>query len=210
MNEWLTIYNEVYKNKLDLNSSGKKRGLLGQLYNRSMGYRLIFDLLINEQKSYYKIIETGTVRTPNNWKDGNSGFLFAEFVKLHGGFVKSVDIDCAAVDRANKFIDQDYYSSVCSDSVLWLSSLNDLSDVDLFYLDSYDVKWMDDTPSANHHLSEFKVIEPYLTPGTIVAIDDNAFTTNHTRTGKGRMIVEYLESKNIFPIYDHYQIIYKF
>ena len=46
---------------------------------------------------------------------------------------------------------------------------------------------------------------------TFVAIDDNSkFIENNKRTGKGRMIYEYLESKKIFPVYDKYQIIYKF
>ena len=44
-----------------------------------------------------------------------------------------------------------------------------------------------------------------------MAIDDNArFLSNNNRTGKGRRIVEYLSEKNIQPIYDAYQIIYKF
>lgn len=210
MKNWLEIYRFEYKSKLDINSSGNKRGLLNNLYNRSEGYDLIFQLLTEIKTPVFNIIETGTVRTPNNWKDGNSGFLFSEFVKHHGGLVRSVDINQAAVNRANSFIDQKYYKSYCSDSVKWLSSLNDLQNTDLFYLDSYDVKWNNDTPSAEHHLNEFKIIEPFLRSNSIVAIDDNSFFLNGNRTGKGRMIVEYLEKKNKFPIYDKYQIIYQF
>ena len=210
MNNWLDLYRKNFKHLLDINGSAEKRGLLKDIYNRSRGYEIIFEELLSLKDFNFKIIETGTVRTPNNWKDGNSGFLFAEFVKIHGGFVRSVDIDQEAVKTANTFIDQTYYKSFCSDSVLWLSSLTDLHEIDLFYLDSYDVKWKNDKPSAEHHLKEFKVIEPFLKPGSIVAIDDNAFLSNGQRTGKGRMIVEYLESKNIFPLYDEYQIIYKF
>jgi hypothetical protein len=89
--------------------------------------------------------------------------------------------------------------------------LEDLNTVDLFYLDSYDVKWNDDRLSAAHHLKEFQAIENHLKSGCIVAIDDNSrLLENNQRTGKGRMIVEYLESKGIKPIYDAYQIIYKF
>jgi hypothetical protein len=130
---------------------------------------------------------------------------------MHSGFVRSVDINQEAVDTANQFIDQQYYKSFCSDSVAWLASLEDLDTVDLFYLDSYDVRWHDDRDSAEHHLKEFQAIEPHLTPGCVVAIDDNSrLLENNKRTGKGRMIVEYLESKGIYPIYDKYQIIYKF
>jgi hypothetical protein len=94
--------------------------------------------------------------------------------------------------------------------VEWLQSQPDLEDVDLFYLDSWDVKWANDRDSAEHHLREFRSIEPYLKPGAIVAIDDNARFLDGRRTGKGRRIVEYLADKNGHPIYDAYQIIYQF
>jgi hypothetical protein len=81
----------------------------------------------------------------------------------------------------------------------------------MFYLDSYDAVWNDDTPSAEHHLKEFLAIEPFLTPGTVVAVDDNSRWVNtNQRTGKGRLVVEYLEQKGIYPIYDEYQIIFQF
>lgn len=210
MEKWLQEFNKKYKDLLDFNASGKKRGLSKDIYNRSTGYELIFSYLLEKKHSNFQIIETGTVRKPNNWKDGNSGFLFAEFVEKFGGFVKSVDIDQSAVDAANSFVDNRYYRSFCSDSVKWLSEQNDLSSIDLFYLDSWDVEWSNDEPSADHHLKEFKTIEPYLVKDSVVAIDDNSFLLNGQRTGKGRKIVEYLEQKNIFPVYDNYQIIYKF
>jgi hypothetical protein len=94
--------------------------------------------------------------------------------------------------------------------VQWLEQQTDLAQVDLFYLDSYDVKWNNDSASAEHHLREFQTIEPRIQPGTVVAIDDNArFLNNGARTGKGRRIVEYLEFKGIQPLYDAYQIIYQ-
>ncbi len=210
MTNWIDIFQKDYAKLLDRGASGATRGLIEGLYQRAEGFQIIFEALLEQKANDFAIIETGTVRKPNNWKDGNSGFLFSEMVRLHGGFVRSVDIDQSAVDTANQFIDQKYYKSFCSDSVAWLSSLEDLNTVDLFYLDSYDVRWDDDTPSAAHHLKEFIVIEPFLTPGTIVAIDDNSFLLNGRRTGKGRKIFEYLEKKSIFPIYDKYQIIYRF
>jgi hypothetical protein len=208
---WLTTYQTQYAELLNRKSSGRKRGLIEGLYKRKDGFQLIFELMFKEKSNNFSIIETGTVRNPNNWKDGNSGFLFSEMVKEHGGSVRSVDIDQTAVDTANQFIDQKYYKSYCSDSVAWLASLTDMSNVDLFYLDSYDVSWDNDIPSAEHHLKEFLAIESYLKPGCIVAIDDNSrFLANNNRTGKGRLIVEYLDSKGIKPVYDAYQIIYKF
>lgn len=209
MTSWISYYQQNFKHNLKVVASGPKRGLLYDIYDRSEGFEFLFNELFKINNTNLQIIETGTVRKPNNWKDGNSGMMFADLVKMQGGFVRSVDIKQSAVDAANSFIDQDYFKAYCSDSVAWLKSLDDLSNVDLFYLDSYDVKWADDTPSAEHHLNEFKAIEPYL-KDCIVGIDDNAFKVDGTRTGKGRSIYNYLAAKDIFPLWDKYQIIYRF
>jgi len=214
MNWW-----QIYDNKLapELASrtpgekSAAKRGLHSGFGQRIEGFRLMFELLLAQTRSEYHVIETGTCRNPGNWKDGQSAVIFTTFVDLLGGWVRSVDIDAAACARARQHISSDRFSVHCSDSVAWLKQQPDLDQVDLFYLDSYDVKWDDDTNSATHHLAEFQAIEPYLRPGAVVAIDDNAkLLGSDDRTGKGRRIVEYLASKNKHPIYDHYQIIFQF
>jgi len=209
MENWLNIYKTSYKDLLSVTSGGEKRGLLYPLYDRSEGFQKIFELLLSKKNSNFQIIETGTLRNPGKWKEGNSGFLFSEFVKFHGGLVRSVDIDQKAVDTANNYVDQNYFKAYQSDSVKWLQEQKDLSQIDLFYLDSYDVKWQNDDPSAQHHLKEFLAIEPHL-KNCIVAIDDNSFLLNGQRTGKGRAIYNYLKNKSIEPLYDNYQIIYKF
>ena len=208
--QWIDYFNQNYASRLDLNSNGPKRGLQGKIYNRSQGYLQIFKRLLAQKNNNFLIIETGSTRKPNNWKDGNSGSLFAEFVKQHSGFVNSVDIDSQAVEAANSHIDTQYHQAYCSDSVAWLAQYKNLLDVDLFYLDSWDVRWENDQPSAEHHLKEFLTIEPHIKPGCIVAIDDNAIMLSGQRTGKGRMIVEYLASNNIQPVYVNYQIICQF
>jgi predicted O-methyltransferase YrrM len=170
----------------------------------------MFSLLLARDLDWYRIIETGTLRNPGNWKDGQSAVLFTEFVSAHGGSVASVDIDQQACAAARQAIADARFQVYCSDSVTWLQDQTDLDDVDLFYLDSWDVKWADDADSAEHHLREFRAIESYLKPGAIVAIDDNARFPDGRRTGKGRRIVEYLEQQGKSPIYDSYQIIYQF
>jgi len=95
--------------------------------------------------------------------------------------------------------------------VLYLTAQTDLNRVDLFYLDSYDVKWQDDHASADHHLREFQAIEANLKPGAMVIIDDNSrFLDTNRRTGKGHYIADYLQAKGREPMYDAYQIIYRF
>lgn len=208
---FLEKFKTEYKPLLDCRVNGAKRGLIEGLYKRGEGFQLMFDLMLSHKQSKFEIIETGTMRNPGAWKDGQSGMLFTEFVEEYGGRSRSVDIDAIAVQRARDAVSSKQFEVYCSDSVSWLREQNDLHNVDLFYLDSYDVKWKNDTPSAEHHLKEFLCIEPFLKSGAVVAIDDNSKKlSDGSRTGKGRMIVEYLESKNIHPLLDAYQIVYQF
>jgi cephalosporin hydroxylase len=207
---WLEHFDTTYYRRLMPASSGVKRGLVEGHIQRGDGFRLMFDLLIQRRASGHSIIETGTLRNPGNWKDGQSAVLFADFVSQHRGHLRSVDIDPTACDRARLALDTPRVEVFCSDSVSWLAQQQDLDTVDLFYLDSWDVHWEDDTASAEHHLREFHAIEPYLQAGCVVAIDDNSRRLRDSaRTGKGRRIVEYLHTKGIQPIMDAYQIIYQ-
>jgi len=208
---WLKHYRDTYYHLLNPHVSGAKRGLTEGLYQRAEGFNLVFAYLESLGQAEYHIIETGTMRNPGNWKDGQSARLFTEFVDHYAGTVRSVDIDPAAVASARNSIRSLRFESACQDSVQYLSTQPDLNQVDLFYLDSYDVKWNDDRLSAEHHLREFQVIEPNLKSGALVVIDDNSrFLESNQRTGKGHYIADYLEAKGIQPLYDAYQIIYRF
>ena len=211
MNTWLDHYRRIYYPLLNIQFDGVQGILVDGLYNRAVGFDVIFRLLSSQKQSNFNIIETGTLRTPGNWMDGQSARLFTEFVDLYGGQMRSVDIDSAACETARNAITSNKFSVTHSDSVAWLESLTDLDQVDLFYLDSYDVDWNNDTASADHHLKEFKIIQPFIRAGAVVAVDDNSrWVNNNRRTGKGRAIVEYLESQGHFPILDEYQIIFQF
>ena len=211
MNTWLDHYRRIYYPLLNIQFDGVQGVLADGFYNRAVGFDVIFRLLLNQKQSRFNIIETGTLRTPGNWMDGQSASLFTEFVDLYDGQMRSVDIDLVACTAARDTIISKNFSVTHSDSVAWLESLADLDQVDLFYLDSYDVDWNNDTASADHHLKEFKIIQPFIRTGVIVAIDDNSrWVNNNRRTGKGRAIVQYLESQGHFPILDEYQIIFQF
>jgi len=208
---WLEHYRTTYYPLLNINATGVENILAHGMYNRAIGFDIMWRLLLNQKSTDFNIIETGTLRTPNNWTDGQSAALFTRFVEYHGGQMRSVDIDPVACDIAQGFISSKQFTVTCSDSMEWLKQQTDLDQVDLFYLDSYDVDWNNDTDSANHHLKEFKVIEPFIRSGTVVAIDDNSrWVHNNCRTGKGRAVVEYLESQGQVPIYDEYQIVFQF
>lgn len=209
--DWLEHFHSEYFALLEPKSGGAKRGVHEGLFHRAKGFQTMFQLLLQRELDEYHIVETGTLRNPGNWKDGQSAKLFTEFVDQIGGWVKSVDINARACQNAREHLTSPKFSVHCGDSVDFLSSQPDLGDVHLFYLDSYDVKWHNDHDSATHHLKEFCAIESHLSPGTIVAIDDNTrLLDSNRRTGKGRLIVEYLERKSVYPIYDEYQIIYQF
>lgn len=208
---WLEHYRTTYYPLLNINATGVENILAHGMYNRAIGFDIMWRLLLNQKSTDFNIIETGTLRTPNNWTDGQSAALFTRFVEYHGGQMRSVDIDPEACDIAQGFISSKQFTVTCSDSVEWLKQQTNLDQVDLFYLDSYDVDWNNDTDSANHHLKEFQVIEPFIRPGTVVAIDDNSrWVASNKRTGKGRVVVEYLESQGQVPIYDEYQIVFQF
>lgn len=209
--DWLSEFDCCYRQILSPRSSGAKRGLVEGHIDRYLGFRLMFERLLAQQPNGHSIIETGTLRSPGNWKDGQSARLFTEFADHHQGWVASVDIDTAACTTARETITSPRFTVTCSDSVIWLEQQKNLDQVNLFYLDSWDVKWEDDRDSAEHHLQEFQAIEPWLRSGAVVAIDDNSrFVLTGRRTGKGRRIVEYLAVKGLEPIYDRYQIIYQF
>jgi len=216
---WHKIFkNEIYPNlnpdvsrnkKTIVETSNGAKERIYNLWQRGEGFKLIFETLLNKKDGNFKIIETGTLRTLGAWSDGQSADVFSKFVSIFGGFVYSVDINKKSVEMANTVMNNEYFKSHHSDSVQWLQGFDNKHEVDLFYLDSYDCKWFQDTKSAEHHLKEFMVIEPYLN-NTIVAIDDNIKLSSGIRSGKGRLIYEHLESKNHLPVYDDYQLIYKF
>jgi hypothetical protein len=208
---WLEHYRTTYYPHLNINATGVENILAHGMYNRAIGFDIMWRLLLNQKSKDFNIIETGTLRTPNNWTDGQSAALFTRFVEHHSGHVRSVDIDSKACDTSRNFINSKQFSVSCGDSVTWLAQQKDLDQVDLFYLDSYDVDWNNDSASADHHLQEFKIIEPYLKSGAVVAIDDNSrWVNNNCRTGKGRAVVEYLNGQGQVPIYDEYQIVFQF
>jgi hypothetical protein len=211
MSTWLDHYRKTYYPLLNIHFTANDHVLVPGMYNRAVGFDIIFRLLLNQKRTNFSIVETGTLRTPDNWVDGQSARLFTEFVDQHGGHVRSVDIDADACQAARDHIKSKNFSVANSDSVTWLTQRTDLDQVDLFYLDSWDVDWNNDTASAEHHLREFQAIESYLKPGCVVALDDNSrWSNNYCRTGKGRRVVEYLYDQGHLPIYDEYQIIFHF
>lgn len=200
----------IYYQNLNCKVHHKKINTFPNLFQRGEGFKIVFKKIIEQNLNEINILETGVLRNIGNWNDGQSTWLFQEFVKDQRklGKVQSVDINKENCEIAKSFLDNNYVEIIHNDSVNWLKNHNK-KNVCLYHLDSYDVDWKNPHLSAEHHLKEFKEIENYLTKNSLVMIDDNTFY-NGQRTGKGLYIYNYLAEKNIFPIYDKYQIIYQF
>ena len=177
--------------------------------NRRDGFKIIFSELEKMNKSFYRIVETGTTRKdPSHklaWKDGMGTLMFENFVNYHNGKVDTVDIDLEACNQCQSLVGSNVEVHCC-DSLDFLKNIKE--HIDFYYLDSWDVDRNNPLPSQEHHLKEFKMIEPNL-KNCIVGIDDN-FMHGNVDVGKGRLVKKYLSEKNIFPIHDAYQLVYKF
>jgi hypothetical protein len=177
-------------------------GIKPRLNKRSAGFQKIFDFLGGLHSPV--IVETGTYREENNYEgDGCSTLLFDSFVDYHGGVVLSVDIDPKACDLAKE--NTCFTEVIESDSVEFLGTLE--GKIDLLYLDSYNIAdWNNDWAPAAHHLKELFAAKDCIKEGTMIVVDDNLKLPNGKRLGKGRLIYELMESLDIEPYFDDYQI----
>ena len=177
-------------------------GIKPRLNKRSAGFQKIFDFLAGLNSPV--IVETGTYREENNYEgDGCSTLLFDSFVDYHGGVVLSVDIDPEACELAKE--NTLFTEVIESDSVEFLGTLE--GKIDLLYLDSYNIAdWNNDWAPAAHHLKELFAAKNCIKEGTMIVVDDNLKLPNGKRLGKGRLIYELMESLDIEPCFDDYQI----
>lgn len=171
-----------------------------------------------------RIIETGS----SAW-GANSSVLFDSYVNSFGGSLASVDI------RMNPMTNllgvcTDKSEFYCDDSVSFLKRFPK-RETSFVYLDSWDVDWSNPMPSALHGFSEFIEVFPFLTPGSILLIDDTPRDSsvmevvhpNHLESfldfqrmygfapGKGALVLNYLKQFSCGEIISHdYQLLVKF
>lgn len=158
------------------------------------------------------IIETGTM---HGTEQGSFTYIMAKFLKeFTGGKLITVDNSLDHINSCKELTEEfnDVIEYVHSDSVQFLQSLTDkeVSDIDLFYFDSYDLFIPDPTDSQNHHLNELLAVYNRLRPDVILAVDDNympgievqwiwedgnkeLFTTGNSIIGKGAYINDFLQ-----------------
>lgn len=192
-------------------------GLLGL---RAGTFRRMFEILEGTGKPGYSIVETGCARAEGNWKgDGQSTLLFDRFVNHWAGSVRSVDIDEASCARLRGRVSAKV-SIHCSDSVRYLGDLSrgGKLDIDLLYLDSFDLDWRNPHPSSLHHLLELCAAMPLLARGTLVVVDDSprqwAVAVKDSKAelvqdcgiwGKGGYVAEFFSRIGCEPVIEGYQ-----
>lgn len=151
------------------------------------------------------IVETGTARAGSRWcdSDGCSTLIFADWVKNHGGEFYSVDISEANLQNAADALGDArlFAHLVHSDSIPFLSNFS--RPIDFLYLDSYDYEYGNPNPSQQHHLKEIVAAYPWLTPTSIVMIDDCALPEG----GKGKLVIAYLQERGWKVLVEGYQVI---
>lgn len=192
------------------------------LDRRAAGFRALFERL-RQREQPALIVETGTLRVAGNWAgDGQSTFLFDEYLNHHGGTGFSVDILPEAVAAARE-VCSPRTSVILADSVAFLDGLatamgpaaNGGRAIDLLYLDSMDVDFARPEVSARHHLRELEAAWPLLGSGSLVAVDDNLAPVEggaegaERSTGKGRDVETRLREAGLEPLYDGYQKVWQ-
>lgn len=170
---------------------------------RYQTFAYAFNLLCARNASV--IVETGTARygLVHCASDGCSTVLFAEWVKNYGGEFYSVDINANHLQiAANALGDsKSFVNFIHSDSVAFLHNFN--RPIDFLYLDSFEYEFGNPGPSQEHHLKEIIAAYPWLTPTSVVMIDDCALPFG----GKGKLVIEYLLARGWIILAEGYQVI---
>ncbi|MDR3518920.1 MAG: class I SAM-dependent methyltransferase [Azospirillaceae bacterium] len=174
---------------------------------RGATFRRLFELLLEQRRPYYRLVETGCTRRRGNWGDGQSTLLFDLFLQHHDGCLVSVDINPDNCRIARELVTHKV-QVVCGDSVAFLADgAATLIEppIDLLYLDSFDLDPDRLFPSAFHHLKELWAAEPLLRPGSIIAVDDNLVGADGASAGKGMLVANFMAQRGRLPVIDGYQ-----
>ena len=180
---------ESYKlnNKVEFNNWFES--IASKLGDREISFRKIFKYL-DSQPTPIIIVETGCLRDPDNFQDGQSTLLFDKYTSARGekSKVYTVDINPVCTSACKKIVSKNVEIST-EDSVRYLNKisnkfLKNKTKVILFYLDSFDLDWRYPYPSAAHHLKELTAINRILHEDTMVVVDDSPASANITQIDK--------------------------
>lgn len=131
------------------------------------GFDCALELMAGMPKT---ILETGT----SAWGT-DSTRLWDAYVSQFGGEFWSVDLSPTPSARLRHQVCAQTHLEI-GDSVEFIQNFSKktaLSSVDVCYLDSWDLDWSDPDPAALHGLSEWNAVEPLMSKGSILIIDDS-------------------------------------
>lgn len=151
-----------------------------------------------------KIIETGSLRPEHQIETDGGSSLIWDWVIDNKPNMKAISIDIRK--EPGDFIKErcKHVTPVTSDSLAYLNSLTaeDLKDVRVLYLDSFD--WHQDIhmQSAFHHFAELASVWRLLPSGCLIMLDDR-----HTDDqGKHFLVDQFFQRLNVRPVFKSYQI----
>lgn len=178
---------------------------------------LSFDLLLREIRKRFidgvdddsrrpSIVETGTIRSEDDWGAGFFTYIVGSFLHRHGrGKLDSCDINPAncnfAKEWTQQFDDGQRVAIHNLDSLQYLASRSD--PIDVLYLDSLDTT---EPGHAQHALKEIQLAMPRLHRRSLVLIDDTTWQGG-AWIGKGATAVPWLLEQGWSIAYAGYQVL---
>lgn len=171
-----------------------------KFYGRSTSFRTALATLYEKTEGKpVNIVETGCVRSDQEHDlmgDGGSTFVLAQYIKIFGGHLTTVDLDPQHIATCEKVTQafSDVISYRIGDSVDFLDKY--LEPIDFLYLDSYDTSYHDQEiiRAANEHqLKEIEASYKNLQEHSLVLSDD------YPR--KGKYTEDYLMNKGWIAYY---------
>lgn len=163
-------------------------------FNRWAAFEFIAKELLEKQKKL-KIIETGTLRSANDWLGyGHSTLLWDWILSKKEGECYSVDIDYNAIKFARERCKRVEF--IHCDSVGFLRTC-DAENLDLLFLDSYDWSKELHINSCLHHMTELGSVWERVPSGCLIAVDDAHSSTE----GKHVLVHNFFEKMfNMQPL----------
>ncbi len=163
-----------------------------------------FDALFNlaSERGLRDWVETGTVRSVEDWTAGFSTYLFGYYLKQVGGRLASVDLNEFNCEFARQWTAQLGTVTVhASHSHDYLKARR--GPIDVAYLDSADVGTAGYQECA---LEEAKLALPHLHERSLILFDDSAWGMGRFR-GKGGLAIPYLLDHGWRVAYAGYQVL---
>jgi len=173
-----------------------------KLKERFWTFKVALNLFL--QRGGATIVETGCLRSKDDWGAGMSTLLFGEFCKKYNKILYTVDNNAKHLSIAKKITApfQDNIIYVLDDSHHFLNNL--VIKIDLLYLDSLDADPNNQqiTREAQlHQLVEIQLALPKLSEKAIVLLDDN----NLPFGGKPYLAKDFLLEKGFTLLMDYHQ-----